>query len=279
MRTCWDFPLKLLIWFFKSTPLSLLLLLFLPKGIEATCGPLPPAAAWPGRNWKVFMHSWHLDNSTGFPIILQGNWRVTFYAQCAALTVSMDAFLMRCWNTGLVNCCRQRPLWDLRVCTCLAITSRFSVQINSLSDISACISNLIICLQFVCAFQHGSKEWTHWLIIDYANREGRTRCNIWCVLLYIIYNMVKLFFFKNLSLSHIILVETSKRLPHEFSLPMFSRCSAFLGHLGLFFMFDIQRRLAKKTRLIYETSLCIFLQLWCAATCCLPSAWRFTENK
>lgn len=110
MRTCWDFPLKLLIWFFKSSPSSLLLLLFLPKGIEATCGPLPPAAAWPGRNWKVFMHSWHLDNSTGFPIILQGNWRVTFYAQCAALTVSMDAFLMRCWNTALVNCLQTETL-------------------------------------------------------------------------------------------------------------------------------------------------------------------------
>lgn len=110
MRTCWDFPLKLLIWFFKSSPPSFLLLLFLPKGIGDHLWPLPPAAAWPGRNWKVFMHSWHLDNSTGFPIILQGNWRVTFYAQCAVLTVSMDAFLMRCWNTAPVNYLQTKTL-------------------------------------------------------------------------------------------------------------------------------------------------------------------------
>lgn len=35
---------------------------------------------------------------------------MTFSAQCAVLTVSVDAFLMRCWNTALVNCLQTKTL-------------------------------------------------------------------------------------------------------------------------------------------------------------------------
>lgn len=166
--------------------------------------------------------------------------------------------------------CRQRPLWDLRVCTCLAITSRFSVQINSLSHLSACISNLIICLQFVCAFQHGNKEWTHWLIIDYANREGWTRCNIWCVLLYIIYNMVKLHFLKIFHEVTLFWLRRLKGFHMNFLYPCFHATLLFWVTWVCFLCLIFKDVSLKKTRLIYETSLCIFLQLWCAATCCLP---------
>lgn len=86
---------------------------------------------------------------------------MTFYAQCAMLTVSMDAFLMRHWNTALVNCLQTETLMGPPSVYVHGNNIKVSCSDKVFPHISACFSNLIICLQFVCAFQHGTKEWTH----------------------------------------------------------------------------------------------------------------------